>query len=68
VEAHKGDRLVVEGKKVGQGRRSGEVTRVEGQEGRQRLWVRWDDGHETMFMPSSGVRVEAKASPKKKKK
>jgi hypothetical protein len=58
MEAHKGDRLVIEGTKLGQARRSGEVTRVEGDPSHQRLWVRWDDGHETLFMPGAGMRVE----------
>lgn len=62
MEAHKGDRLVVEGRKIGQGRRLGEVTRVEGNPAHQRLWVKWDDGHETILMPGPGVTVE----PKKK--
>jgi hypothetical protein len=62
VQARVGDRVVVEAKKVGQARRSGEVVRVEGDEGHQRLWVRWDDGHETLFVPSAGVRVQPKES------
>ena len=45
MEAHKGDRLIIEGKKVGQGRRTGEVTKVEGSAAHRRLWVRWEDGH-----------------------
>jgi hypothetical protein len=60
MEARAGDRVVVEAKKVGQARRSGEVVRVEGEDGHQRLWVRWDDGHETLFVPSAGVIVEPK--------
>jgi hypothetical protein len=58
MEARKGDRLVIEGTKLGQARRSGEVTRVEGDPSHRRLWVRWDDGHESMLMPGAGVRVE----------
>ena len=58
MEAHRGDRLIVESKKVGQARRSGTVLRVEGNPVHQRLWVRWDDGHESLFMPSAGMSVE----------
>jgi hypothetical protein len=60
MEVRPGDRVVVESKKVGQARRNGEVTRVEGDGGQQRLWVRWEDGHETMFVPSAGVTVQPK--------
>jgi hypothetical protein len=58
--ARRGDRLIIEGAKVGQGRRSGEVVRVEGTAAHQRLWVRWEDGHETMLMPGPGARLEPK--------
>jgi hypothetical protein len=60
MEAHKGDRLIVEGNKLGQARRSGEITRVEGSPDHQRLWVHWDDGHESMLMPGPGTTVERK--------
>ena len=59
MDARRGDRIVIESKRVGQGRRSGEVTRVEGEGDHQRLWVRWEDGHESLFMPSAGAHVEA---------
>jgi len=58
MEAHKGDRLVIEGNKLGQARRTGEVVKVEGDPAHQRLWVRWEDGHESMLMPGAGARVE----------
>jgi len=58
VQAHKGDRLVIDGKKVGQHQRSGEVLDVEGASDHQRLRVRWDDGHESLFMPGFGARIE----------
>jgi len=51
MDAKKGDRLVIDLTKVGQARRSGEVLRVEGSEPHQRLWVRWEDGDESLFMP-----------------
>lgn len=62
MEAHNGDRLVVKGRRIGQGRRSGEVTRVEGNPSHPRLWVRWDDGHKTLLMPGPGVTVQPKRS------
>lgn len=65
MDARKGDRLVIEGNKLGQARRSGEVVRVEGKPTHQRLWVRWDDGHESLVMPGPGATVQHKA-PKSK--
>jgi len=50
--------MLVAGDKVGQARRSGTVLRVEGTSVHQKLWVRWDDGHESLFMPSAGMSVE----------
>jgi hypothetical protein len=64
MKARKGDHVVIDGTKVGQARRSGEVVRVEGPEDHSRLWVRWDDGHETLLMPGPGVRVERTPSPR----
>jgi hypothetical protein len=62
MEAREGDRLVVEGAKVGQTPRSGEILEVvTGPQG-QHYRVRWDDGHETIFFPSSDARVEPAGS------
>ncbi len=57
MEARIGDRLVVEGRKVGQAPRSGKVEDVQGTPDHPRLMVRWDDGKESLFMPGSGVHV-----------
>ncbi|MDP8991873.1 MAG: DUF1918 domain-containing protein [Actinomycetota bacterium] len=63
MEAREGDRLVVEGAKVGQAPRGGQVLEViTGPQG-QHYRVRWDDGHESVFFPSSDARVEQAASP-----
>ena len=58
MDAKKGDRLVIDRTKVGQARRSGEVVRVEGRKDHQKLWVRWEDGHESLVMPGPGARLE----------
>jgi Domain of unknown function (DUF1918) len=58
MEAHKGDRLVIDGEKVGQKRRTGEVVGAQGDPTRQRLWVRWEDGHESLLVPGPGITVE----------
>lgn len=58
MDAQVGDRLVVEGHQVGMGRRAGTVVEVLGAPGARHYRVRWDDGHETVFFPSSDTRVE----------
>jgi hypothetical protein len=54
MDGHVGDHVVVEGAKVGQTRRTGEIVEVLGNHYR----VRWDDGHQTTFFPSSDARIE----------
>jgi hypothetical protein len=46
-----GDRVIVDGRKVGQARRTGVVTAVSG----TLVTVRWDDGHLTTFAPTPGT-------------
>ena len=54
-----GARVEVESEKVGVATRSGVVTAVDG----ALVRVRWDDGHETSFVPASGsLRVVDTAS------
>jgi hypothetical protein len=58
VHAKTGDRIVVESPHVGQPRRQGEVVEVmPGDGGDEHYRVRWDDGHETIYFPSSDCRV-----------
>jgi hypothetical protein len=58
MKAHVGDRIAVESERVAKPPRRGVVEEVI-QEEPQRLRVRWDDGHETIFAPAAGVaRVE----------
>jgi hypothetical protein len=59
MDAQIGDRVVIEGAKVGQGRRSGEIVEVIASGRAQPHYrVRWDDGHESTFFPSSDARIE----------
>lgn len=54
MDAKKGDRITVESNKVGAATRSGEVTEViTGATGDPHYRVRWDDGHESTYFPSS---------------
>ena len=46
-----GDRVEVDGRRVGQGRRPGVVTAVNG----ALVSVRWEDGHQSTFVPAAGT-------------
>jgi hypothetical protein len=64
MDAHLGDRLVVESNKVGSGRKAGEVVEViEGSAGAH-YRIRWDDGHESIVYPSSDAFVVGTARSK----
>ena len=54
-----GDHIVVESAHVGQGRREGEILEVLADNGKEHYRVRWDDGHESIYFPSSDARVVA---------
>ena len=58
MDARVGDRVVVEGAKVGQGRRSGQIIEVIGGGQNQHYRVHWDDGHESTFFPGSDAHFE----------
>ena len=49
-----GDVIVIEGNRVGAGRRVGEVVEVLGEAKHTHYKVRWDDGHESLFYPEAG--------------
>ena len=59
-----GDRIEVESETVGRATRCGEVISKDG----DRLHVRWDDGHESTFIPYAGnTKVVSAASTKESK-
>jgi hypothetical protein len=58
MEARRGDRVIVEGNKVGQTRRSGKILDVMKAREGQHYRVRWDDGHETVFYPGADARID----------
>ena len=51
--AQPGDLIVIEGHRIGESRRIGEILEVLGSNGHERYRVRWDDGHEAVFYPGS---------------
>jgi Domain of unknown function (DUF1918) len=58
MRAEVGDEIVVRGHHVGDADRRGVITEVRGQGGAPRYRVRWENGHESMFMPASDSVVE----------
>ena len=52
-----GDVIEVEGRAVGMPGRSGEILEVLGEADHPHFRVRWEDGHESIFYPSSDARV-----------
>ena len=57
MQAKVGDHLLVEGHKVGQPRRDGEVLEVRGADGQPPYVVRWADGHEGLVYPGNDAHV-----------
>jgi hypothetical protein len=49
-----GDRIVVESEKVGSPAREGTILEVIESKSSRRYRVRWDEGHETTFLPYAG--------------
>lgn len=58
TEAAPGDEITVTKNSVGVAARHGEILEVEGPPERRRFTVKWEDGHESLFIPSSGTLVE----------
>lgn len=55
--AEVGDLIVIEGHRLGEGRRTGEVLEILGGAGHEHYRVRWEDGGETLFYPSNDAVV-----------
>ena len=53
-----GDELVVRGPHVGDRDREGVVIEIHGKNGAPPYLVRWEDGHESVFVPASDTHVE----------
>lgn len=58
MKAQVGDELVVRGRHVGDQDRTGVIIEVRGEAGGPPYLVRWSDGHESSFFPSSGTVAE----------
>ena len=64
MRAVAGDELLVRGRHVGDGDREGVIVEVHGEDGAAPYLVRWKDGHESVFMPSSDTLVEHRLAGK----
>ena len=58
MEAQVGDRIKIESNRAGGGQRSGEIVEIITGPAGNCYRIRWDDGHETSFFPSSDASVE----------
>ena len=63
MHAEVGDKIIVKGHHVGDEDRTGVITEVHGEGGAPPYLVRWDNGHQSVFMPSSDSLVEHHPSP-----
>jgi hypothetical protein len=61
-EPHVGDIVVVDGHRVGDIKRTGEILDVMGDAGRRHYLVRWDDDHESIFYPGSDAIIRPRVS------
>ena len=62
MRAQVGDELTVKGRHQGDEERHGEIIEVDGQDGAPPYLVRWRDGHQSLFFPSSDTEVEHHAA------
>lgn len=58
MQANAGDELVIKGHHVGDEDRRGVIVEVHGKDGAPPYLVRWNDGHQSVFFPSSDTVVE----------
>lgn len=61
--ARVGDRVTIDGHRVGQTRRTGEIREVLGTAGHERYLVRWADGHEAVVYPGADLVVTPPDDP-----
>jgi len=58
MRADVGDELVVRGRHVGDEDREGVIIEIHGEQGAPPYLVRWEDGHQSVFVPSSDTLME----------
>lgn len=55
--AHPGSVVAIDGRHVGDAGRTGEILEILGEPGHEHYRVRWEDGHESVFYPSSDAHI-----------
>jgi hypothetical protein len=63
MQAQAGDELTVKGVHQGDEDRHGTIIKVDGADGAPPYVVRWRDGHESVFFPTSGTEIQHRAAP-----
>ena len=63
IAAAPGDLVVVDGHRVGEAGRTGEILEVLGEAGNVHFRVLWEDGHESVLYPSSDVIIRPRSKP-----
>ena len=58
MRAEAGDDVVVRGRHVADEDRRGTILEVHGRDGQPPYLIRWRDGHESLFSPSSDALIE----------
>ena len=58
MRAQAGDELTVKGRHQGDEDRCGTILKVDGEDGAPPYLMRWRDGHESVFFPTSGIEVK----------
>jgi hypothetical protein len=59
MQAKVGDRIVLEGTRLGEPRRVGVIVEVQHPDGTPPYTVDWQDGHKTFVFPGPDARVES---------
>jgi hypothetical protein len=67
VQGRVGDLIIIEERRVGQGRRIGEILEVLGEPGHAHYRVRWEAGNETVFYPSNDATIQHAEGRKKRR-
>jgi len=62
MQAQAGDELTVKGVHQGDEDRHGTIIKVDGAGGTPPYVVRWRDGHESVFFPTSGTEIKHHAA------
>lgn len=63
MQARVGDELVIQGRHVGESRRTGEIVEVRGTDGGPPYVVRWDDsGRTTLMFPGTDCEIHHPAT------